>query len=96
MPKNILDIIRYLLPFALNFIKSKEVPFVAKFLLVSGSIYLVSFIDLIPDFIPFLGLVDDVIIVPLLVGGGYKMVTSEIIKKLWEKTMVKTTIHPLS
>ena len=95
MPKNILDVIRYCLPFVWNFINSKEVPFGAKVMLVSGAIYLVSFIDLIPDLIPFLGLLDDVIIVPLLVGGGYKMVTSNIIKNLWEKTMVKTTIHPI-
>jgi uncharacterized membrane protein YkvA (DUF1232 family) len=95
MPTNIIEVIKYFLPFLLNFIRSKEVGFLPKVLIIAGSIYLVSFIDLIPDFIPFIGLLDDIIIVPLLVGGGYQLVAKNIIGRLWAKTIGKTTIHPI-
>lgn len=95
MPLSIIEFIKYFLPFLFNFITSKEVKFLPKFLIVFGAIYLVSFIDLIPDVIPFIGLLDDVIIVPLLIGGGYQMVSKNIISKLWTRALGKTTIHPI-
>ncbi|MBN1425985.1 DUF1232 domain-containing protein [Candidatus Fermentibacteria bacterium] len=43
-------------------------PWLPRALLVAAVGYLVSPIDLIPDFVPVLGHVDDVVIVGLLVG----------------------------
>ena len=45
-----------------------ETPIPAKLLLGAGIAYLLSPIDLIPDFIPIIGYLDDLIIVPLLLG----------------------------
>lgn len=46
-------------------LKKKETPFWAKFFAVLTIAYALSPIDLIPDFIPFLGYLDDVIILDI-------------------------------
>ena len=48
--------------------REKRTPIMAKFLVGVTVAYLLSPIDLIPDFIPVLGLVDDLIIVPALIN----------------------------
>lgn len=50
-----------------------ETPLHLKALMLLVPAYLLSPIDLIPDIIPFLGWVDDLVIVPLLVGWIVKM-----------------------
>lgn len=45
----------------------KQTPFSAKILLLAAVVYFLSPIDLIPDFIPIIGYLDDLVIVPLLV-----------------------------
>ncbi len=52
----------------------------ARWLLVGLAIYLVSPIDLIPDFIPVLGHADEVVLVPLALRWMRRMVHSEV----WE------------
>jgi len=58
--------------------RDKRVPWPAK--LVAGAVaaYALSPIDLIPDFIPVLGYLDDLIIVPLGIIIAIKMIPSEI------------------
>lgn len=46
-------------------------------------VYTLSPIDLIPDFIPILGLIDDIIILPILI----KLVIRLIPNKLWEECL---------
>ena len=45
-----------------------KVPWPVKLLFFLVVIYVISPIDLIPDFIPVLGLLDEIVLVPLLVG----------------------------
>ncbi len=49
-------------------LKSKDTPLIAKILGVITIAYALSPIDLIPDFIPVLGYLDDLIILPVLVA----------------------------
>ena len=48
-------------------LKHKETPVFAKIIAAVAVVYVLSPIDLIPDFIPFIGLLDDIIIVPALI-----------------------------
>ncbi|WP_010246707.1 YkvA family protein [Acetivibrio cellulolyticus] len=72
-------------------LRKKETPWYAKILAILTVAYALSPIDLIPDFIPILGYLDDVIILPLLIVITLKSVPKEIIEQcriesqgLWE------------
>jgi uncharacterized membrane protein YkvA (DUF1232 family) len=60
-------------------LQDERVPKHAKLLLGFAFAYLVSPIDLIPDFIPILGYLDDVIVVPARVILALKFVPKEVI-----------------
>ncbi len=49
-----------------NLFKDKRTPWISKILIIAAVIYLIWPIDIIPDFIPFVGFVDEVIIIPFL------------------------------
>lgn len=57
--------------------KDKETPFVAKLIIITAIAYLLSPVDLIPDFIPVLGHVDDLLIVPLLLWLALVLIPEE-------------------
>ena len=57
------------------------IPWYAKLLVLITIAYALSPIDLIPDFIPVLGLLDDLIIVPLLIALAVKMIPRETMDK---------------
>lgn len=72
-------------------LKSKDTPWYAKVVgaLIIG--YALSPIDLIPDFIPILGYLDDLIILPLLIALFIKLIPKDIwesyeeeAKRVWE------------
>jgi uncharacterized membrane protein YkvA (DUF1232 family) len=50
----------------------------AKLPAILSIIYLLSPIDLIPDFIPFFGYIDDLIIVPLLLNLAIKLLPADV------------------
>lgn len=57
----------------------KRVPRPAKWLLGLAIAYMLSPIDLIPDFIPVLGYLDDAVVVPLLIWLALRMIPREIV-----------------
>ncbi|KGX91828.1 YkvA family protein [Pontibacillus marinus] len=59
--------------------KDERVPWYAKLLAASVVAYAFSPIDLIPDFIPILGYIDDIIIVPLGIMLALKLIPREVI-----------------
>ena len=58
--------------------RHRETPLHLKAAMVFVVAYLVSPIDLIPDFIPFVGWVDDLILVPLMVSLIVKLLPIEV------------------
>jgi len=56
-------------------------PRVAKMLIGIAIAYALSPVDLIPDFIPVLGHLDDVIIVPLLIFAALKLVPKDVLEE---------------
>ncbi|MFE8701521.1 YkvA family protein [Cytobacillus sp. FJAT-54145] len=59
--------------------KDERVPWYAKLFTACVVAYAFSPIDLIPDFIPILGYLDDVIIVPLGIMFALRMIPAEVI-----------------
>ena len=60
--------------------KDKRTPNLAKILLGLAVGYALLPFDLIPDFIPVIGYLDDVIIVPLLIILALKMIPTEVVE----------------
>jgi uncharacterized membrane protein YkvA (DUF1232 family) len=54
------------------------VPWYAKALAIAVAGYALSPVDLIPDFIPVLGYIDDLIIVPLGIGLVVSLIPNEV------------------
>lgn len=57
--------------------KDPETPLLPKFLILCTIGYALSPIDLIPDFIPVLGYVDDLVILPALIALSIKLIPAE-------------------
>lgn len=66
-------------------LKHPKTPFWAKILAGAAIFYALSPIDIIPDFIPFLGYLDDLILLPLLVAGTIKLIPADIMEECREK-----------
>jgi uncharacterized membrane protein YkvA (DUF1232 family) len=65
--------------------KDPRVPWYAKLVAISVVAYAFSPIDLIPDFIPVLGYLDDLIIVPLGVALAVRLIPQQILEEYREK-----------
>jgi uncharacterized membrane protein YkvA (DUF1232 family) len=61
--------------------KDSRTPLVSKILLSLAIGYLLLPFDLIPDFIPIFGQIDDIIIVPLLIYIALKLIPKELIEE---------------
>lgn len=58
-------------------------PRTAKVALAAAAVYLLSPLDLIPDFIPLVGYVDDVLLAAILVDGILSYVDRAVVLKYW-------------
>ncbi|QHE51608.1 YkvA family protein [Pontibacillus sp. HMF3514] len=65
--------------------KDQRVPWHAKLFAATVVAYAFSPVDLIPDFIPILGYIDDIIIVPLGIMLAFKLIPREVIVECEEK-----------
>lgn len=65
--------------------KEKNTPFLAKILAGTAVVYALSPIDLIPDFIPVIGYLDDLILLPLLVALTLKLIPDETFERCREQ-----------
>ena len=65
--------------------RHERTPLLAKIIAAVAIVYTLSPIDLIPDFIPVLGLLDDVIIVPALIVLVVKLTPSEVLAECREQ-----------
>ena len=64
-------------------LKDRDTPIIAKVLAGITVGYALSPIDLIPDFIPFLGYLDDVILLPALIALTIKLIPAAV----WERNL---------
>ena len=61
--------------------KDKETPSLAKIFAAITVAYALSPIDLIPDFVPVLGYLDDVILLPILVALTLRFIPKDVIER---------------
>ena len=59
-------------------LRDERTPLYAKIPAILSVCYLISPIDLIPDFIPFVGYVDDLVIVPLLLNAAIRLLPTPV------------------
>lgn len=69
-----------------------KTPLIAKLLITITIGYLLSPVDLIPDFIPVLGLLDDLLIVPFLIVLSIRLIPAEVWNASLEKALEKPII----
>jgi uncharacterized membrane protein YkvA (DUF1232 family) len=75
--------------------RDPRVPWHAKALGIAVAAYALSPIDLIPDFIPVLGYLDDLIIVPLGIALVVRLIPTEVMTELRARTAAARN-HPVS
>jgi uncharacterized membrane protein YkvA (DUF1232 family) len=63
-------------------LKDPRTPRLTKFFLGLAIAYALNPIDLIPDFIPVLGCLDDLIIIPILIFVAMKLIPKEILQEI--------------
>jgi uncharacterized membrane protein YkvA (DUF1232 family) len=61
-------------------------PRAAKIALAAAAVYLLSPIDLIPDFVPFVGYVDDLLLAAVVLDGVLNWVDRGVVLRYWPGT----------
>jgi uncharacterized membrane protein YkvA (DUF1232 family) len=64
-----------------SIIADPRCPRLARWLLVGAVAYALSPVDLIPDFIPVIGHLDDVIVLPVLVWLAFRAIPIELVQE---------------
>lgn len=62
-------------------LKDSDTPLLAKFFAGITVVYALSPVDLIPDFIPVLGYLDDLILLPMLIALTIKFIPTDVLEK---------------
>ena len=82
--------------------KDKRTPLLAKILAAIAVAYALSPIDLIPDFIPVIGYLDDVLLLPILIVAAVKLIPAPVwadckqrAENLWESGKPKKWYYAL-
>ncbi len=70
-------------------LRDKRTTVIAKLPVIVSIIYLLSPIDLIPDFIPFFGYLDDFIVISLLLNLSIRLLPAEV----REESLLKASKH---
>lgn len=65
--------------------EDKRVPKISKIFISSAIFYFLLPFDLIPDFIPVIGHIDDLIIIPLLIYVAVKFVPADVMREARQK-----------
>lgn len=73
--------------------KNKKTPWYAKTFALSVVAYSLSPIDLIPDFIPILGYLDDLILIPLGISIALKIIPSDVLQESRLKVEAIKEVH---
>lgn len=68
-------------------LKHPETPLLAKILLGLAVGYILLPFDLIPDFIPVIGHLDDLVIVPVLVYAALRLIPPQVVASCREQVM---------
>ena len=82
--KNIIYLIPNFLKLLYRLLKDSRVPNAEKAVLIGAIAYVISPIDLIPDFIPFIGEVDDLYVVSLTILRLLNRAPAEVVHEHWE------------
>lgn len=77
-------------------VRDRRVPWYAKMLAAVVAAYALSPIDLIPDFVPVLGYLDDLVLVPLGVSAVIALVPDEVMAELRHEAEHKLNERPKS
>jgi len=70
--------------------KDPRTPWYAKAIAICTVAYVLSPIDLIPDFIPVLGYLDDIIIVPAGIALAIRLIPAEVLEDAREKAATQS------
>ena len=72
--------------FYMRALKHPRTPGFAKFLLGLAAVYFLSPLDILPDFLPEVGRLDDLLIVPGLVHLAFRLIPNDVIEDCRRKT----------
>lgn len=73
--------------------RDSRTPVWAKIMIILTISYAFSPIDLIPDFIPILGYLDDLIILPLMITASIKLIPKEVLSECRLKAKVSMDVN---
>lgn len=81
--KELLLLLPNLARLVLGLARDPNVPAATKVVLVAAAVYLASPVDLLPDFIPFVGYLDDVVLVAVVLDGLLNQLDRALLLKHW-------------
>ena len=70
-----------------------QTPWYAKLVVAGFVAYAVTPVDLVPDAIPILGLIDDLIFVPLAIAAAVRFVPSPVLAECRERAQEQIAVH---